>query len=532
MKRLNIYIVSSRETKALKARVAYVVLSCEDEFVERGLSVRIVQGECAGTCGEVDSAIIRRALVPRKRDALIVLWRHGSDNDLQHAVNAAAASGVPYVFLLDSCVRANSGPCNFLNGGTCVRVGGLVDVNEAILSFVRRIPVDTLEDCEPQTPQRTVDAFFASDDELAEDRNAFAEMILQLNDQLQCRGVHVKMKFYTPERHRQLFERSEMAMVVYRTRFGAFGPKEMEEAYERTIHKRNPKRLYVFFREENGESVEKEFFEFKEGFEKGKGHFICRFENVDTLKLNFLFSLENLLGGEEVALVRLNGDKIKVGDLMVAEVGALPTVQRNSALQMLRKQLDALSYDCVAAQTECSQQPADEDLAARYCKLLQQKNDLAKRIEKELAVSFDLFRRLASISIGESNEGIVRARGALEKGDVRAALRILEEASGRCAGRRRYICSRADSWVEECAQAVVIFESQVDVALCRCEGYLRDGELPCAIKLARIGKVCKPLLDDMERYAECSSIVYKGKMDALCMSFREKCNLMLKRVRG
>ena len=135
---------------------------------------------------------------------------------------------------------------------------------------------------------KVIEAFIAADDELASDRAEFRTMLEGLNQVLARRDVRVEVRDYDPERHEELLKSSEIALVLYHTRCGAFAAQEVDDAYRRVTQHENPKRLYIFFKDDNGCPLAPEFTTFRDSFVARFEHFFCRFENVDTLKLNFL----------------------------------------------------------------------------------------------------------------------------------------------------------------------------------------------------------------------------------------------------
>ena len=74
------------------------------------------------------------------------------------------------------------------------------------LQLVEELSGLPLQDNAQDESTRTVSAFLAVDDELAVDRNAFADAVLNLNDVLVRRGARVRLRFYDPDKHRELLE--------------------------------------------------------------------------------------------------------------------------------------------------------------------------------------------------------------------------------------------------------------------------------------------------------------------------------------
>ena len=126
-------------------------------------------------------------------------------------------------------------------------------------------------------------------------------MIQQLNKALKPRGIEIEpikweyLDSYMNEERKQTeynnaLKECELCLVMYWTRFGEYTEEELTTAWECLKSGNNPKKLYVYFKEPCNET--KELKDFKDSFVTRYGHFYCKFENVDTLRLNFLLQFE------------------------------------------------------------------------------------------------------------------------------------------------------------------------------------------------------------------------------------------------
>ena len=148
---------------------------------------------------------------------------------------------------------------------------------------------------------KTIKVFIASSEELKMERLEFTDMIQQLNRILRPRGVEIEPikweyldasmgTLHKQEEYNQELKTCELCLVLYWTRFGDYTKSELDTAYLELCAGHNPKRLYIDFKET--EEITPELKAFKESFVTEYGHFYCRFENVDTMKLNFLLQFE------------------------------------------------------------------------------------------------------------------------------------------------------------------------------------------------------------------------------------------------
>ena len=148
---------------------------------------------------------------------------------------------------------------------------------------------------------KTIKVFIASSEELHLERLEFTDMIQQLNKALKPRGIEiepVKWEYLDSSMNEErkqteynnALKECELCLVMYWTRFGEYTEEELTTAWECLKAGNNPKKLYVYFKEPCNES--KELKDFKDSFVTRYGHFYCKFENVDTLRLNFLLQFE------------------------------------------------------------------------------------------------------------------------------------------------------------------------------------------------------------------------------------------------
>ena len=504
MKDIRIFIASSKELNPERNELAFLVLAKEEEFEKRGLRVRLSKWEYVDpkmTAGRTEDRYLDEMYAC---DAALVIFRDiagkytreelekalarekaGTDRLKTHRI-LFCADGAP-----DSDAAALRASLPEGSYGVYADMDGL---KSAFLSLVDEVAAsDRLEDA-PDGGLRPVTAFLAVDDELAADRNAFADTILNLNDILARRGVRVRMRFYDPSRHRELLESSEMALVLYHTNCRAFGPEQMNDAYDRTKREENPKRLYVFFRDEEEEKLDKAFVDFRNGFADNLGHFFCRFENADTLKLNFLLSLESALGEGE-SFVKLDGRKVKADELDVAEITRLPMVANNGGLNDLLAEAEEVAAAFDRQRQVCRENPEDALAYQKLLSLSTRKNDLESQVNKELSRSFDLAKRMAAISAKEANDTIARARSLLDRGRIEEAVQLLDGASSEIDDVLGDIGGLEDLM----EQKFKALEAWIDVELFRADTVLAFAREPFAARFAKAEQIFKALLLKAEK---------------------------------
>lgn len=495
MKDIRIFIASSKELNQERNELAFVVLAKEEEFAQRGLRVRLSKWEYVDpkmTAGRTEDRYLDEMY---NCDAAMVIFKNiagmytREELDKALAREADGSDRIKTHKILFSAESKPDSDAAKLRGSLPEEKYGvyanLEELKTVFLELVDEVAEsDRLVDVEDESLHE-VSAFIAADDELASDRNAFADTILNLNDILARRGIRVRMRFYDPEHHRELLESSEMALVLYNTNYKAFGPEQMHDAYERTKREENPKRLYVFFRDEDESMLDRAFVEFRNGFAENLGHFFCRFENTDTLKLNFILSLENALG-DGVSFVKLDGKKIKADEFEVAEITRLPMVANNEHLSGLIARVDALDVKFDELSEACKKDPNNEELYRNLLLISTKKNELESQVNKELAQSFDLAKRMAAISAKEANATITKARALLDQGHTDEALKLLDGAS-----------SSLDDLLgalEPTEDILTAVAAEIDVQTFRASTVMTYGRDPFQDRFAKAESIYKSLL--------------------------------------
>ena len=528
MKDIRIFVASSKELEKDRNYLAFLVLAHEDEFAARGLRVRLAKWEY------VDPKMTEARTEDRyldemyNCDAALVLFRDIAGmytrEELDNALAAERTGLAPdsrkarlkahrILFAADGDLESSAAKLRAsLPNGSYGEWTDQAGLGKSFLALV-----DQVAQCEglidaPEETLRTVSAFIAADDELAADRNAFADTVLNLNEILARRGIRVKMRFYAAARHREMLESSEMALVLYRTNCNAFGPDQMRDAYDRTKREENPKRLYVFFRDEDDSRLDKAFVDFKNGFAENLGHFFCRFENADTLKLNFLLSLENLLGEGE-SFVKLDGKVVRADELEVAEITKLPMVVKNEGLSSIMAEMETLEARYKEQRERCKANPQDDELYGELMDLSVRKNELQQQIDRELSLSLSLARRMATISVAEANDTIMSARAKMEAGRIKEAIEILDGASSSL--RRRRILRRAEERIDEVAQEIKELAAGNEVEFFRVDAVMSYTGMPFDERFKKSESIYRTLVEDIEAYSESCPTVHRPKVDAM-----------------
>ena len=285
---------------------------------------------------------------------------------------------------------------------------------------------------------KTIKVFIASSEELKLERLEFVDMIQQLNDILEPRAIQIKPVKWeyldasmSAERKQSEYNKAlgqcELCLVLYWTKFGEYTEEEFNTAFENLKAGENPRKLYIYFKETPGE-ITPELKNFKGSFATKYGHFYCKFENTDTMRLHFLLQFEqyqSTLPSKE-DFVKVKDSKVefcghKVEDLNLENV---PFVGKNPYYQRLKEDLQKTQQEIITFETILVATPNE----AIESLLLQKRFDrerLAKQVEEIEKSLMDTAKQIVSLSYTASNARLQRAIELFEQGDNKGANAVL-----------------------------------------------------------------------------------------------------------
>ena len=267
---------------------------------------------------------------------------------------------------------------------------------------------------------KTIKVFIASSEELKPERLEFTDMIQHLNRILKPRGVEiepVKWEYldasmgplHKQEEYNQELKTCELCLVLYWTRFGDYTKSEFDTAYSELCAGRNPQKLYVYFKD--ADEITPELRAFKESFDTQYGHFFCRFENVDTMKLNFLLQFEAYQNKGSEAMLKVRDSQVEIDEQPFVELKNIPFAGNNPEYLKLMKQIEA-------TQARFLKYPDDLDFRQELHDLQERR----KAMESSLLDTAKLITRLSSTT---TSARLAEAMRLFEAGDNKGANAIL-----------------------------------------------------------------------------------------------------------
>ena len=203
---------------------------------------------------------------------------------------------------------------------------------------------------------KTIKIFLASSEELRPERLEMTDLINQLNKLLKCRKLEIDLEKWEyldsamsttrkQDDYNEVLKTCDICLVMYWRRFGDFTGEELELAYQQMKRGEKPHKIYLFFKNLTDDNeITKDLRALKENIYTQYGHFICKFQHVDTMKLEFLLQLENYqknILGESTLEVR--NEHVYVDNTPVVNLNNIPFAANNEGFKKLQKELQFIN---------------------------------------------------------------------------------------------------------------------------------------------------------------------------------------------
>ena len=304
---------------------------------------------------------------------------------------------------------------------------------------------------------KTIKVFVALSNELELERLEIADMIVHLNRILKHRGMEIELEPNDVERlkkfsdenktnnsHSMILQSCEMCMVLYWNNFEDNVKEDLDSAYAKLCSGNNPKKVYVYFKD--ADDITPELKSFKESFATSYGHFFCQFENVDTMKLNFLLQFEAYQNTLSDSLLEVKESRVVIDGESFVELRNIPFAGNNPEYLHLLKQIESTSNRVL-------KYPDDTDFRQELFELQERR----KAMEGSLLNTAKLITKLSStVSSGR----IAEAMRLFENGDNKGANAILNlDEINRDAEAN---AARIDTARELEADSIAALESNID----------------------------------------------------------------------
>lgn len=316
---------------------------------------------------------------------------------------------------------------------------------------------------------KTIKIFLASSEELTPEREKMTDLIYRLNKLFQSRGVELDLERWEyldasmsnqrkQDEYNDVLKQCDICMVLFWRKFGSFTGEELDVAYRQMKNGGKPQKIYIFFKNPGGDDISSELKDFMQGYEQRYGgHFFCKFQNADAMKLEFLLQLE-LYQKDQLGenAIEVRQEHVLVNGEPVADLNNIPFAANNAGFKKMKAELEELEEEISGMQVELEKKrqklerkkakldkdPDDEDYKEEYQEVKEdvekllgeiqnkigRKNKLEKDLENELQSLFNTARRITEMRADKITERMTRAIEAFYGGDAQRADAILDEA--------------------------------------------------------------------------------------------------------
>lgn len=315
---------------------------------------------------------------------------------------------------------------------------------------------------------KTIKIFLASSEELNNERLEITDFVTRLNQTFQGRGIELELKRWEyldssmgnerkQDEYNRVLRDCDICLVLFWRKLGSYTIEELDVAYQCHKQKVKPEKIYVFFKNPDANDVSSELKEFIKSYEsRYGGHFFYKFQNVDTLKLEFFLQFE--LYQKDLftdKAIEVRNEHVYVDNEMVADLNNIPFAANNKGFKMRQARLMELQEQIRQKQQEreekkkaveiakeeqskhpdvhglqmlvdMAQKAVDETVDALQ-KLYNEKIQLADEFEREQQNLFNTARRITEQRGQVISKRMSRAIEAFESGDAHRADVILDE---------------------------------------------------------------------------------------------------------
>ena len=285
--------------------------------------------------------------------------------------------------------------------------------------------------------QKTFKIFLASSDDLREERISFGNFIRTLNKIYLGRGMSIDVFEWedqeafidnrrTQDKYKDEIRRSDMFVALFYKKAGKYTIEEFDVAMEEFGKKGYPKVFVCCKALKKNKKVTPELKAFKDKLnEKDKEKFWINFENNDELQLRFVQQF--LMVENELMKLKLEGDKVTLDGLYIAELANLSFAAGNEQYIQMKEEIEKLPDKIKKAHELTEKYPDDKVLRDE----LQEKQNRLNYLKEEFArlqqALFETSQRIATMQRENLSDKLRRATEAFESGNMERANTLLDE---------------------------------------------------------------------------------------------------------
>ena len=269
----------------------------------------------------------------------------------------------------------------------------------------------------------------ATEDALAEDRMAVADLINQLNDKYEDKGIYFQLLKPRGAPQLETFADCEMVFIIWFNRSDDIMDGSFEAALKQFQTKGKPK-IVTYFRQVSETanpttiSIADDVAGFMRRLDQELGHYYNIYSHIDSLRFSLLMQIGVL--EQEISLECCNGQILVGGDKFMS-IYDIPCGAGNKSLQVMQqnfKQLTARFYELreLHADNEGDQAIADDFMA-----VADKRNELRESISNiERSILSAAMSMADNVAAGCLSQRQKEAYRLFEQGDYEGANAILD----------------------------------------------------------------------------------------------------------
>jgi len=278
---------------------------------------------------------------------------------------------------------------------------------------------------------KTIKVFLASSIELIEERKEFGFLFCHLNRIYRPRGIYLELvpweyldssmgPLHKQQEYNKELDTCELCLVLFWTKFGDYTCEEFIHAYNRLKQGLNPRKLYVFFKEPG--EVSPDLQRFKDKFDKDYGHFYSRFDNLGTLKFEFLIQLEAY---QNTGLFKVEDSIVKFGDIEVTHTKNLPFISNDNQFNEFRSRSESID-EKIKLLAELYEVAPNEERRSRLEEAKLEKQKILKTLAHHEQSMINIALQVASTTSMRIGQNMTDAISAFQNGDISKANSMLQ----------------------------------------------------------------------------------------------------------
>ena len=293
---------------------------------------------------------------------------------------------------------------------------------ERFISENTHIDNEKDDEIESKSSIQTVRIFLSIDKTLEQERLELTDLVENLNHSLERRNANILMLAWDNSTNdskdfKKEISKTDLCLNLYYTYFNNTTQAELESAYQALCEGKNPKKIYVYFKD--GDTIPEKLQEFRDSFPTKYGHFYCSFSNIDTLKADFLlqfmeYQSKNLCASK---MLEVNNGKVTLDGKEYVDLKNVPFAGNNEEYNLLLKSIKK-TKKLLAITDE------DDEEYADYAAELQELNEKLSKMENSL---WDTALMITRLSTTKCSERLKRAMDLFNAGDNKGAQAVLNE---------------------------------------------------------------------------------------------------------